>query len=271
MSSNQPLVSVVIPTYKRADLLVRAVNSVKHQTYSNIEIIVVDDANDAATFALIGKDPEVTLLINETNKGGCYSRNRGFRESKGAYINFLDDDDILYPTKIEKQISHYLNNPRNIDRLGMVTCHTNDGRTGEILVMRNRFSGDVHKRILSKFLLHGTETILYIREALERVQGFDEELVSSQEYDLQIRVSEYYTIDYVDEILTERFISVDQISVNFDKKLKGAKQIYQKHKAAYKKYGIGYALRLALKYQLLFMKYRIAKVMGVSFFNRFLR
>ncbi len=269
--SDQPLVSVIIPTYNRPELLVRAVNSVKNQTYPNIEIIVVDDAQDSATSALVSRMSNVRLLVNETNKGGGFSRNRGVKEAQGLYINFLDDDDILYPTKIDKQVFQSMDNPNRLKNLGMITCHTNDGRTGQVIVKKNKVRGDIHQKLLSKFLIDGIETVLYKKEAIEKVGGFDEALVSNQEYDLQIRVSEFYQVDYVDEILTEEFQSVGQISINFDKKLKGARQIYTKHKARFKMQGLRFYIKVSIKYTLLEVKFRLAKLVGVNAYNRFLR
>ncbi|MBO6535313.1 MAG: glycosyltransferase family 2 protein [Balneolaceae bacterium] len=269
--NNSPLVSVIIPTYKRPDLLKRAIDSVKKQTYSNIEIIVIDDANDNRVLDLFSGDETVKLLVNEVNQGGCYCRNRGLKASNGEFINFLDDDDILYPTKIEKQIDLFAKNPHQVERLGFVVCHTNDGRTGFNVTKYNKVRGDIHKRLLEKFLIDGIETVLYKKEAVLKVNGFDEELVSNQEYDLQIRLSEFYGVDYVDEVLTEEFQSTDQISVNFDKKIRGAKQIYAKHNNAFKKQGFLFTLKLWVKYRLLDIKFRLAKIVGIEAYNRFLR
>ncbi len=269
--NSSPLVSVIIPTHNRPELLVRAVKSVKRQTYPNIEVIIIDDANDSRVFDLYTNDETVKLLVNETNRGGCYSRNRGIAKSKGKYINFLDDDDILYPTKIEKQVALFAKNPHQIERLGFVVCHTNDGRMGFNVIKYNKVRGDIHKRLLEKFLIDGIETVLYKKEALQKVNGFDEEMISNHEYDLQIRLSEFYEVDYVDEVLTEEFQSTGQISVNFDMKIKGAKQLYAKHKNAFKKQGYLFSLKLWAKYKLLNIKFRMAKLVGVEVYNRFLR
>jgi glycosyltransferase involved in cell wall biosynthesis len=269
--TDQPLVSVIIPTYKRSELLRRAVDSVKNQTYLNVEIIVVDDANENKVRELFVNDTEVILLVNETNKGGCFSRNRGIKESKGEFINFLDDDDILYPTKIEKQVHHIQLNPNNVENLGFVTCHTNDGRSGEIVKKENRVKGNIHKNLLRKFSLTGIESVLYKKEALIKVDGFDEQMVSSQEYDLLIRISEYYNVDFVDEILTEEFKSEDQISINFKKKMKGARQIYKKHKHRMYNVGLAFGIVMRIKYELIVFKFYLASIFGIRFYDRFLR
>lgn len=251
--------------------MTRAVDSVKNQTYPNIEIIVVDDANDEIVRSLYENDPDVTLLVNETNRGACYSRNRGLAIAKGEYINFLDDDDILYPTKIEKQLLFFEENPNKVENLGMVTCHTNDGRSGKSIIRFNRFRGNIYEKLLLKFLINGIETVLYKSKVLKEVNGFDNDLVSNHEYDLQIRVSKKYSIDFVDEVLTKEFISVDQISVNFDKKLRGAKQIYEKHRKAYNNVSFVFGWIIFIKFQLLYVKFKMAKTFGQRVYFKFLR
>ena len=105
-------VSIIIPTYKRSDLLERAIKSVINQTYKNIEIIVVDDnVNNSKehlqNLKIIEKYPQIIYIKNKKNLGGGLTRNVGIKASTGEYIAFLDDDDEFYPTKIEKQYQLY--------------------------------------------------------------------------------------------------------------------------------------------------------------------
>ncbi len=117
------LVSVVIPTYKRSSMLIRTIESVLNQSYDNIEIIVVDDNNDDnyrkdTENKLIKyiSNPKIKYIKHERNLGGCEARNTGLKEAKGEYICFLDDDDIIYKDKIEKQVE-FLENNRNFDKV----------------------------------------------------------------------------------------------------------------------------------------------------------
>ena len=111
MSYIQGLVSVVIPTYKRADKLKRAIDSVIGQTYPDLEILVVNDneADDEYTerlkkiFADI-TDSRVRLVMQEKHINGAAARNAGIKASKGEYIAFLDDDDVWAKRKIERQV-----------------------------------------------------------------------------------------------------------------------------------------------------------------------
>ena len=114
MNYIEGLVSVIIPTYKRADKLLRAVNSVINQTYAKLEILVVNDNenNDDYTKELINiistiTDPRVQLVFQEKHINGAAARNAGIKRAKGEYIAFLDDDDYWDKRKIEKQIEAF--------------------------------------------------------------------------------------------------------------------------------------------------------------------
>ena len=120
------LVSVIIPTYNRADTLERAIRSVKNQTYENIEILVVDDnANNQEAREkvekIVSKFKNVKLIQNKQNLGGGLARNEGIKNANGDFIAFLDDDDEYYPEKIEKQYNLY--KKLNKENVGMIYCY----------------------------------------------------------------------------------------------------------------------------------------------------
>ncbi|WP_158551358.1 glycosyltransferase family A protein [Rhodohalobacter sp. SW132] len=257
---NSPLVSIVIPTYNRPGHLVRAIESALRQTYENIEIIVVDDCSDLDLDQFREEFPAVKLYKNSDNRGACFSRNRGLEIASGDYINFLDDDDELYPDKIALQIQKF---QRSADpNLGMVTCHLEDYRSGNKQIVRNRVNGDVYRLLLSKFAIAGTESMLFKRSVFDEVGGFDENLQSSQEYDLFLRVSELFTVDYVDKILSRKNRSSDQISLNFDKKMAGAKYLFKKHDERYRQIGFLFWLKMRLKLRGLICRFYIGKWFG---------
>jgi glycosyltransferase involved in cell wall biosynthesis len=101
----QPLVSIIIPVYNSAHLLVAAITAVQKQTYSNKEIIIVDDASTDNTYAL-GKsyESESCKVIRQKNAGAAIARNTGLLHASGKYIQFLDVDDFLSVNKIEEQV-----------------------------------------------------------------------------------------------------------------------------------------------------------------------
>jgi hypothetical protein len=98
------LVSVIIPTYNRASLLARAVNSVLAQTYRPIEIIVVDDGSTDDTGAVLEEYGDQIIAIRQDNQGRSVARNTGLRTAKGKYIAFLDSDDFWAKEKLKEQV-----------------------------------------------------------------------------------------------------------------------------------------------------------------------
>lgn len=262
-------VSIVIPSYNRPELLERAIKSVENQTYSDIEIIVIDDNSDISIKDVEKRFKNVRFFKNKTNKGPCFSRNRGLKEAKGRYINFLDDDDILFPGKIEMQVQCF--EKSNDPYLGVVTCHTDDCRSGKSIIRYNQYKGDIYKKLLSKFLVSGIETMLFKKDYLKEAGGFDDQLQSSQEYDLLIRLTEKYTIDFVDEVLTKEYRSSNQINLNFSKKINGAKYLYSKHDSRYRSFGILFWLKMRLKLNLLIVRFYIGKLFGEKVYRMLIR
>lgn len=260
MKKNSPKVSVIIPTYNRPDLLRRAIESALNQTYPNIEVIVVDDHSDYDLDLLRKEYPSVKFYMNSENRGGCYSRNRGIREASGEYINFLDDDDELLPEKVERQVKKFFDS--QFENVGFVTAHTEDNRSGKTVIKKNRASGDMYRQLLKKFAISGIETLLIKKECLLETGGFDDKLQSSQEYDLMIRLSDKYSVDYVDQVLSREHRSRDQISLNFGKKMAGARYLFQKHDRRYKAISLLFWMKMRLKYYGLMCRFLIGKLFG---------
>ena len=135
MTKEYPLVSIIIPTYNRPHLLCEAIDSCLTQTYSNIEIIVVNDGGTKETENILKEryknvvgihtkyqvnDEKVIKYFYKENGGVSSARNYGLKKASGEYINFLDDDDLLLPEKIELQVSFFKKNEKNWGNLGVV-------------------------------------------------------------------------------------------------------------------------------------------------------
>jgi len=104
---NAPLVSVIIPTFNSSDYILEAIESVLEQTYSPIEIIVIDDGSTDDTRGKLQEKIQAGQIryVFQENRGLAAARNRGIREAAGTYLQFLDADDLIVPTKIQKQVS----------------------------------------------------------------------------------------------------------------------------------------------------------------------
>lgn len=195
MEINNPLVSVVIPTYKRTvEYVSKAVESVLNQTYKNVEIVVIDDStaayegrvNTENYFASLNA-PNVVYLQNEKNLGGSLSRNRGIENAKGEFITFLDDDDEYKPEKVEKQLRFMQENGCEMTFTDL-EIYTPDGKMVDYREFSDveSFDNDYLLRYHLQKHLTGTPTFMYKAEKLREIGGFDVVKVG-QEFHLMLK------------------------------------------------------------------------------------
>lgn len=203
-------ISVVIPTYKRYDLLGRAIDSVLNQTYKNLEIIVVDDNHSDSierknTEKVMENYPEVIYIKNKQNIGGGKTRNVGIERATSKYIVFLDDDDEFLPDKIEKQYKLYkdLNN----DKVGMIYCYKQDiDQNGKyVSVFKHDFEGKQLYNHMIHFIMT-TSCWFCPKKVLEDVGMFDD-ISSQQDAMLLLKIlGAGYEIYRVPEVLVKFYL-----------------------------------------------------------------
>lgn len=187
MNGQNNLVSVIIPTYKRADMLPRAVDSVLNQTYKNVEVIVVDDNNPdtewrASTTGLMQQYADnlrVRYICHEKNMNGSVARNTGIAEAKGDIITFLDDDDEYFPEKIEKEIEYLIAHPE----FHCVVCGWN--RDGKDVIPPSE--KDLMFNLLSGYHIVYTNTIMMWANDARECGGFDVTFKRHQEASFLLR------------------------------------------------------------------------------------
>ena len=273
---NDPLVSVIIPTYNRPDYLERAVSSVLKQTHENIEVIIIDDhsVNDLSHMISKFQDPRIKSYKNKTNRGSVYSRNRGISLCRGDFINFLDDDDELFFNKIELQLRKF--EQSRIQNLGVIVCDMEYKRRDIHQVKQNHLKGQIYKKLLSQYCIYGIHSMLIKREFCVL---FDPRLTSNQEYDLAIRIAKNANFDFVPKVLAITYESEDQISFNYNKKKKGTLYLFEKYRSEFLKFGILFYLYNWFRFRYLLFRYfvtlkvrneKINKIMH-DFHNRFLK
>lgn len=254
---NDKLVSIIIPTFNRANYIERAINSALAQTHKNIEVIVVDDCSTDNTEQVVKSinDDRLKYYKNEKNMRWPATRNRWFQLSEWEYVNFLDDDDYLEPSKIRMQLYKYQSS--SVVNLWVVTCDVEYKRTDISEVKQNRKQWNIYKDLLKAYCVFWTETMLIKREFFEKVWGFDTKLKSNQEYDLSIWLSKYANFDYVDKCLSIKYESENQISFNFKNKLAWTFYLFKKYQSEYIKFWILFYLYNFLRFNYLFFKYFI--------------
>lgn len=206
--SEMPLVSVVIPTYSRPTFLKRCIESVLNQTYKNIEIFVVDDNNpdtDARrqteeVMQQYANNPVVRYLQHEKNRNGSAARNTGWKKATGKYITYLDDDDEIANTKIEKQVKCM----ESLD-LSWGACYTGYcliKEHGANQVSSEKRSGNVYIDALMRTMFMGSGSNLLLRkQVVDEINGYDESFKRNQDIEFMVRALENYKLAYVDENL----------------------------------------------------------------------
>ena len=188
---NQPLVSVIIPTYKREVFFVsRAVNSVLLQTYPHLQLIVIDDSPSdfehrgaVAEFMRSLNDNRVIFLQNEKNMGGSLARNRGIDIAEGEYITFLDDDDEYLPSKIENQIRFMRESDCDLSFSDM-RMYNNSGSIVDCRTYADIPSFDNGTLLRYHLMKHmtGTPTFMYKTDMLREIGGFEDAKMGQEFY-----------------------------------------------------------------------------------------
>lgn len=196
LSNPPPLVSVIIPTYNRVRLLPAALESVLGQTYSPIEVIVVDDGSSDETPELLRSYGDRIRVLRQANAGPSTARNRGIALARGEIIAFLDSDDQWLPTKIERQVA-------SLESAGAkVSCclcncsvrFANGTMTSSFAIanaMPDRAEGlwtNPVEFLLSRFVMFN-QAIAVRRSVLERMHCFDERLRFGEDHELSFRLA----------------------------------------------------------------------------------
>lgn len=200
------MISVVIPTYKRNDLLERAINSVLKQTFQNFEIIIVDDnginnvfreSNEKLRRKFVA-NKNVHFVFPNKNVGGSLARNVGIEHAKGKYVAFLDDDDFFYPTRLEIMLKAAENSDEKIAMFYAWTKSSNG--TKYCKVYDNRFA---LFQLFKDDCLAATSQWMILKKALINVEGFDD-TPAKQDSILTFKLLKNgYQLQCIPEILSE--------------------------------------------------------------------
>jgi len=224
------MISVVIPSFNRAQTILSAVNSVLIQTYKNIELLVIDDASSDNTKSVISgiHDNRLRYIRLEHNSGACAARNRGIQEAKGKYIAFNDSDDQWHMDKLEKQLTFLQKTATDITVCKMA-CF--DGNNNNFLhnFPESTKTGLVTYTSLLSFNLSSTQT-MFGKTACFKDVSFDPDMPRLQDWDIILRLAQKYTITYQNEILVNTFIQPDSISTHPEKGVDAMERLLEKHR-----------------------------------------
>jgi glycosyltransferase involved in cell wall biosynthesis len=251
------LVSVIIPSYNRGRLIQRAVQSVLAQTYSDLEVVVVDDGSKDDTVRIVQAearhDSRVKLIQHDRQKGAQAARNTGIRRATGEWIAFLDSDDYWLPDSLEARLSvvgtnrtrvvysdcyrqkpgnpesNTLNLPHSIPSPRVLASRCVEDLLDPPPAPGAGFHGNIYKQLL-RWQGPMFQSLLAAREVFTRIGYLDESIVSYQEWETSIRLGRFFDFVFLAQ---PTFVydcqNSDSISVNTLRAAVGYKQVFTKH------------------------------------------
>lgn len=236
-----PLVSVVIPTYNRESSIKDSLESVLRQTFTDFEVVVVDDCSDDDTLSVLAeiKDPRVRVLRHSANRGAGAARNTGVRAAQGTFVAFQDSDDEWLPRKLEKQLLALERFDATAIGVycGMIVLLTPLCANGDSVALQYRpflkdfpMEGDLKTSLLRGLSLISTQTFVVRRDAFLECGGFDETLKALQDWDCVIRVADYGPIAFVPEPLVIQRFSPNSLTHSAPNRVQAMRTILEKYR-----------------------------------------
>ncbi|WP_315790564.1 glycosyltransferase [Fischerella sp. JS2] len=223
-----PLFSIVIPTYNSEKTIRQTIESVLKQTFSDFELIIINDGSTDSTLEVISEfqDSRIKIFSFE-NAGGNVSRNRGLERATGEFVSFLDADDLWTFDKLESQLNALKANPQ-----AAVAYSWTDyiDEQGKFLLSGTHITanGNVYEQLLiSNFLENGSNPLIR-RKALLELGGFDEHLTAAQDWDMWLRLAQNFNFIAVPRVQILYRISANSLSTNLARQEKASLQVLDK-------------------------------------------
>lgn len=237
-----PMVSIIIPTYNRADKIGTSIESVLAQTYPHFELIIVDDGSTDHTHQIVKayQDERIRYYRQAENAGQAKARNYGIKMAQYEYLAFEDSDDLWLPQKLERQMKVF---EHADDAVGMVyhkLRYDFGGGRGCILpderLETEKKSGDIYAQLLWDNLV-GMPTLLIKRACVEEIGLLDEEMKCLEDYDFVLRIAKRYHAVFLDEVLLHAQYSTTGVSGDSLQYLLASVTLISKYKNDYIKTG----------------------------------
>ncbi len=201
-----PLVSVIVPTHNRPQMLVEAVQSILNQTYPHIEIIVVNDGGVEVEGVIrwLNRNGTITYVRHDRNRGLAAARNTGLRLARGKYIAYLDDDDLFYPEHVETLVTALEGGPYRVAYTDACQAAQVWDHGRYVTVSREvNFSHDFQRDELLVSNRFPVLCVMHEKACLEDVGLFDETLTSHEDWDLWIRLAQREDFLHIPKVTAE--------------------------------------------------------------------
>jgi teichuronic acid biosynthesis glycosyltransferase TuaG len=225
-------ISVIIPFFKREQVIKETLDSVFNQTVKPFEIIVVDDASGEHSLSFLKQYlPNIRLISSPRNGGVSVARNTGVAVAQGDYVAFLDSDDLWQPDKLERQIEYLQANPDcQIVHCGCVSFYPNGIEKQYITKPA---------RLLAEHLIKGSHvvfsSVLMPRDLYITTNGFDPTYRQTEDYEYAFRlVNQGYIIDFIPlPLVRVRFGNTDKVSLNWKGYIRGHTKVVLQNKRVF--------------------------------------
>lgn len=228
-----PAVSVIMPIHNRARQVGRAIESVQAQTFTDWELIAVDDGSTDDSAAVVASygDPRIQLLRLPQNRGGNAARNRGIDEARAPLLAFLDSDDLFLPMKLAEAVKWFTDHPDRDVLIDSFRKVYPDARKPS-LDLRNPALDDnraILEALFTRRIWKATPGIIVRRETAIRAGKFDEALKRRQDFDFLLRLANVGRLASIDQIWWVKNYSEDAISAGLGNFVPSLLDFHQRH------------------------------------------
>lgn len=242
--SNGVTVSIIMPTYNRASIIEKAIKSVVDQTFSDYELIVIDDGSTDGTCDTVKRfsDSRIRCISYSENRGGSYARNRGIEEACGNYIAFLDSDNEWDNDYLEKRLALLHDESRPVISFGRMRM-IRDGKEDSVFPPESADALSERNSIIRIMLCRNimdTNTVILSRECVGIEAGFDLEFTRLQDWDifLGIVADERNAVLFEDRISVSHYALADSITNKKELYMPNRLQLVKKHKKLIDEFGM---------------------------------
>ena len=193
------LVSIIMPSYNTGNYIVDSIQSVINQTYSNWELIIVDDCSTDNTEEIVFsfKDNRIRFYKNEENRGAAFSRNKALMLTKGKWIAFLDSDDLWAPEKLEKQISFMVKGNYSFS----YTAYEEIDEKSQLIGVQIFGPSLITKKRMFRYCWPGCLTVMYDKEMIGSIQIFD--IAKNNDYAIWLKICKKTNCFFLNEVLAQ--------------------------------------------------------------------
>ncbi|HBG61917.1 MAG: hypothetical protein A2Y03_09700 [Omnitrophica WOR_2 bacterium GWF2_38_59] len=225
----KPLISIILPTYNGEKYVEEALNSIFNQSFSDYEIIVIDNGSKDSTLEILSKYTKKITILKESQPGVSFARNKGIKASKGKYIAFIDQDDIWHRDKLLEQ-KQLLASDLGVGMVGSGYDVINSyGKIIDIIKKKNQNKENFIQELFVRNLIGPPACMMIKKECFDSVGCFDTELNGVEDKDLWIRILEKYDIKYFENSLIKYRVHDDNAHKNVIFMKKSQKKFLMKH------------------------------------------